>query len=137
MDTLSPTERSERMSRIRSKNTRPERLVCSIARRLGHKYRTHRNDLPGSPDLVFRSANCVVFVHGCFWHRHAAKKCPLARRVPKSRSAFWSHKLAANRRRDARNSRSLRKLGWNVLVVWECELRNQASIETKLHAFLK
>lgn len=118
MDTLSPEERSERMSRVRGKNTRPERRVRSMAHRLGYRFRLHRRDLPGKPDLVFPRRRVALFVHGCFWHRHEA--CPLAR-LPKSRRDFWEPKLESNRLRDIAAKQRLESMGWRVVAIWECE----------------
>lgn len=133
MDTLTPAERSARMSRIRSKDTTPELRVRSLLHRSGYRYRLHRDDLPGSPDIVFARRSKVIFVHGCFWHAH--RKCKIANQ-PKSRQRYWSDKFAANISRDKRNTRRLRRSGWEVCVVWECETRNAKLLETRLKAFL-
>lgn len=133
MDTLSPRQRSERMSRVRSKDTGPERIVRRVLTVLGYRYRLQRRDLPGRPDIVLGRMRIVVLVHGCFWHRHA---CVNGRRLPKSRIAFWRGKLEANRLRDLRNRRALRRLGWSVLVIWECQTRNLPSLEKKAQRFL-
>ncbi|MFC4257411.1 very short patch repair endonuclease [Marinobacter lacisalsi] len=133
MDSLTPVERSERMSRVRHKNTKPEMVVRRLVHGMGYRFRLHAKDLPGSPDLVFRSRRSVIFVHGCFWHRHSG--CRLAR-LPKSRTTFWSQKLEENQQRDRRNQEELRELGWSVLVVWECELRDLEGVGRKLKGFL-
>ena len=133
MDTLTTRERSERMSRIRSKNTKPELTVRRLTFALGYRYRVHVRDLPGSPDLVFRSRKKVVFVHGCFWHGHDG--CKVANR-PKTRTAYWDEKFARNRERDVRNQRALKLLGWRSLVIWECELKDMRALGKKLRAFL-
>jgi len=117
VDTLNPQERSERMARVRSKDTKPEMRVRRLVHALGYRYRLHDGKLPGRPDLVFPGRKRVVFVHGCFWHQH---RCPRGARMPKSRPEFWRPKLEGNRRRDARVVRELRRLGWRALVVWEC-----------------
>lgn len=119
MDTLSKEQRSERMSRVRHKNTKPEIAVRRLVHSLGYRFRLHRSDLPGKPDLVFPSRRKVIFVHGCFWHRHG--NCHLAR-MPKSRLDFWQAKLEANRTRDINHKRRLTRIGWKYLVVWECQL---------------
>lgn len=119
MDTLSVAERSEIMSRVRSKDTVPEMLVRKTVFSLGYRYRLHDRTLPGCPDLVFRGRKKVIFVHGCFWHRHSG--CPKAR-VPKSRTDFWLQKLEGNKKRDDKNVRKLRRQGWKVLTIWECQL---------------
>lgn len=133
MDTLTPQQRSERMSRVRAEDTRPERIVRRILSKMRHRYRLHRRDLPGRPDIVFASRRAVIFVHGCFWHRHA---CFNGRRLPKSRVVFWHDKLESNARRDARIRRRLRRLGWSVLVVWECQTKCEARLEQRLQRFL-
>jgi DNA mismatch endonuclease (patch repair protein) len=134
MDTLTPAERSERMSRVRGKNTKPEMVVRRLAHSMGYRYRLHDRSLPGCPDMVFHSRMTAIFVHGCFWHRH---KCAMGDRTPKSRAAFWKGKLEANRTRDRRNTARLRTMGWRVLVVWECETRDIARLSRRLSKFLK
>ncbi len=133
MDNLSPTERSEIMARVRSKNSRPELVVRKLVFALGYRYRLHAKDLPGYPDLVFRKRRKVIFVHGCFWHRHAA--CALAR-LPKSRLEFWEPKLEGNKQRDQRNRRALTNKGWKVLTIWECQLKKTERLESTLRRFL-
>jgi DNA mismatch endonuclease, patch repair protein len=133
VDTLSPEDRSRRMSAIRSGNTKPEMVVRRLLHGLGYRYRLHRRDLPGTPDLVFPSRRCVVFVHGCFWHRH--EDCRLAR-LPKSRVEFWETKLEGNRQRDQRKVRELVESGWRVLIVWECELADVDALTMRLKSFL-
>lgn len=133
MDTVTPARRSEIMGRVRSRDTKPEMVVRRIVHAMGYRYRLHAKDLPGKPDLVFRSHKKAVFVHGCFWHRHA--KCSLAR-VPKTRQDFWLAKLDANRQRDMRNERALQDTGWDVLTIWECELRDIAQLKTRIRGFL-
>jgi len=108
-------------------------LVRKLVYALGYRYRLHAKDLPGHPDLVFRPKRKVIFVHGCFWHRHSG--CPLAR-LPKSRSEFWVPKLEGNKDRDARHRQALKKEGWKVLTIWECELKNEARVEAALRRFL-
>jgi DNA mismatch endonuclease (patch repair protein) len=132
-DTLSPTERSALMARVRSKNTRPEMLVRSIVHRLGSRFRLHDSSLPGSPDLVFRGRGIALFVHGCFWHSHSGCKWAT---VPKTRTEYWSNKLAANRDRDRRAQAALRRCGWRVAVVWECETRKPAHLVRRLSRML-
>lgn len=134
-DTLSPEERSRRMSGIGGKDSRPERVVRGIAHGLGYRYRLHRRDLPGAPDLVFPRLKSVIFVHGCFWHRHPDPDCKLAR-WPKSRLDFWRPKLEGNRARDLRQEAELAKLGWRVLVVWECQLRDKEALTARIRTFL-
>lgn len=134
-DTLSTAERSERMSRIGGKNTAPELVVRRLVHRLGFRFRLHRKDLPGRPDLVFPRLHKVIFVHGCFWHRHPEPGCHLAR-LPKSRLEFWSPKLEANHLRDLRNQDDLLALGWRFLIVWECQLRDKEQLENRIRQFL-
>ena len=133
MDTLSPEERSKTMARVRSKNMRPELLVRKLVFALGYRYRLHVRDLPGTPDLVFCSQKRVIFVHGCFWHRHA--NCALAR-MPKSRVDFWTQKLEGNRERDEKNNLALAREGWNILTIWECQQKDTAHLEGRIRRFL-
>src|SRR5688572_26046620 len=118
VDTLSPSERSIRMSLIRSRDTKPELLVRKAIWAAGLRYRLHGERLPGKPDLVFSGLKAVVFVHGCYWHGHSCQKG----RVPGQNSRFWRDKFLANKERDRRNARRLRCQGWSVLTVWECSL---------------
>lgn len=133
MDTLTPAERSARMARVRGKDTRPELLVRRLAHRLGYRFRKHRTDLPGQPDMAFVLAHKAVFVHGCFWHRH---DCPSGRRLPKSRLEFWLPKLEKNRARDKQKLAELRAAGWEPLIIWECETRDLALLAERLKTFL-
>lgn len=135
MDTLTPAQRSERMSRVRSKDTKPEMLVRTMVHRMGFRYRLHDKSLPGNPDLVFPSRGKIIFVHGCFWHRHGVS-CEYTR-WPKSKLDFWRPKLEQNHRRDKIVRRDLRKLGWQVLTVWECQLKNSDALAGCLRAFLE
>ena len=118
-DTLTKAERSALMSRIRGKDTKPEVFVRSALHRAGFRFRLHGAALPGRPDIVLPRHRTVVFVHGCFWHRHG---CRLSSE-PATRRAFWREKFARNRARDQRTARALRNLGWRVVTVWECSLR--------------
>lgn len=133
MDTLTEEQRSERMSRVRAKNTGPERVVRRVLTAMGYRYRLQRRDLPGRPDIVLVAQRVAIFVHGCFWHRHA---CFNGRRLPKSRVAFWRGKLEGNARRDARNRRLIRKLGWAMLVIWECQTTKPGVVEARIRRFL-
>ena len=130
-DDVSPIVRA-RMSRIRKTDTKPEMAVRRLAHRLGYRFRLHRRDLPGTPDLVFPGRRKVIFVHGCFWHRHS---CALAGKVPVKRAEYWGPKLARNVERDIASKGELEALGWRVLTVWECEVHSQV-LEAKLGAFL-
>jgi len=118
MDRLSPEERSRLMSRIRGKDTKPELFVRALLRSLGYRYRLHVRHLPGRPDFVFPSSRKVLFVHGCFWHRHV---CRRGRSMPATRSAFWLRKFQGNKARDTRSQRAIRQLGWKSLTIWECQ----------------
>ena len=135
-DTLTKVERSERMSRVRGKDTKPELTVRHVVHRMGYRYRLHRRDLPGTPDLVLPSRKKAILIHGCYWHRHPDPACKLAR-LPKSRLDFWKPKLEGNRRRDQQNLAKLRELGWDVVVVWECEVGDQGHLEKSLRDFLE
>lgn len=126
-DFLSPTERSERMSRIRGKDTKPELALRKVLHKLGLRYRLHRANLPGKPDLVFPRYKTVVFVHGCFWHRHP--DCRIAT-TPKSNTPFWLKKFEKNILHDAQVKADLEGLGWRVLIVWECELASAQKAQT-------
>jgi DNA mismatch endonuclease (patch repair protein) len=121
------------MSRIGPKDTKPELTVRRLLHRLGYRYRLHRRDLPGTPDIVFVSRRKVIFVHGCFWHRHPGCK---AASSPKTRTEFWERKFHDNVERDARKMAALRGLGWEPLVVWSCEIRDEKALEQKLVLFL-
>ena len=135
-DTLTKDQRSLVMSRVRSKDTVPEMRVRRVAHRMGYRYRLHRKHLPGCPDMVFPGRGAIVFVHGCFFHRHQG--CALAR-IPKSRQDFWVPKLTRNAERDAEKVAALKALGWRVLVVWECEVSGRGweeRLRSKLAGFL-
>lgn len=129
MDRLTAESRSRIMGRIRSSNTKPEIAVRKLAHSLGLRFRLHRRDLPGTPDLVFPRHRLAVFVHGCFWHRH--RGCNRAS-VPSTNAEFWIKKFERNAERDKVAFRSLRDLGWAVLVIWECELKREAIVREKL-----
>jgi DNA mismatch endonuclease (patch repair protein) len=134
-DSLTKEERSQRMGRVKGRDTKPEMVVRRIVYALGYRYRLHQRDLPGSPDIVFRKRRKVIYVHGCFWHRHADSSCKLAR-LPKSRLEFWLPKLEANVVRDQANLSCLAADGWSVLILWECELRDHAFIKSRIKSFL-
>ncbi|KYC29615.1 endonuclease [Sterolibacterium denitrificans] len=134
MDIFSPDQRSRLMSRIRGKDTKPELLVRRAVHALGFRFRLHRRDLPGSPDLVFPSRHKVIFVHGCYWHRHPG--CQYAY-TPKSNMAFWQLKFDANVTRDRLALSTLESLGWGVLVIWECETHDAEALRARLIEFLR
>ena len=127
MDIVDHATRSRMMSSIRGSDTKPEMMVRKYLHSRGFRYRLHRKDLPGSPDLVLKKHNLVIFVHGCFWHRH--KDCHYAAH-PKSRIEFWRHKFELNVERDVKAVKACRKNGWRVLIIWECGLKNE---ENQLH----
>lgn len=127
-------ERSAQMRLIRSKDTKPELIVRKALHALGYRYRLHAKNLPGHPDLTFARFKKVIYVHGCFWHRHAGCK---KNRTPKSKLDYWGPKFAANVARDSRNQKELQEMGWGVLVVWECELKNMEVIMRKIISFLE
>nr|WP_282597161.1 DNA mismatch endonuclease Vsr [Rhizobacter sp. SG703] len=132
VDTISPDQRSKVMGRIRSKDTGPELVVRSILHRLGYRFRLHRKDLPGKPDIVLPRHRKIVLVQGCFWHGHT---CRLASK-PKSNSGYWEQKIAGNKARDARNIEALQERGWIVLEVWECDVRANVHLEKLLQRFM-
>ena len=132
-DVLTPKQRRKCMSNIRSKNTTPELVVRRVVHRMGCRYRLHRKDLPGCPDLVLPKYHKIIFVHGCFWHMH---KCRYGKVKPATNAKFWQTKREGNVIRDKRNLRKLRKEGWKVLVVWECQTRNSEKLISKLKKFL-
>lgn len=133
MDTISPEARSAHMRRIRSKDTKPEKTVRSLLHRMGFRFRLHRADLPGKPDIVLVRHKKVVLVHGCFWHGHC---CQLASK-PKSNTTYWGPKIERNRQRDEHNLQRLLALGWEVLELWECDVRHFNGLEERLSMFLR
>jgi DNA mismatch endonuclease, patch repair protein len=122
MDIWSEKKRSEVMSKIRGENTKPEMILRSALFRKGYRFRVHKKDLPGKPDIVLPKYHSVIFVHGCFWHYH--KKCDEGR-IPSSNSKFWKEKLERNVKKDANNIKELKKDSWKVFVIWECEIEKQ------------
>jgi len=134
-DKLTPERRSANMSRIRSRDTAPEMTVRRIVHALGYRYRLHRKDLPGKPDLVFPGRKAVIFVHGCFWHQHPDPACLDGRR-PKSRPDYWNGKLDGNIARDGRQRAELESAGWRVLTLWECNVQKGRDLSTVLQDFL-
>jgi DNA mismatch endonuclease (patch repair protein) len=129
VDVLTKEKRSWNMGQVRDKNTKPELIVRSLLHRHGFRFRLHKKKLPGKPDIVLFKYRTIVFVHGCFWHRH--ENCSDAT-VPKTRTEFWTQKFSENVKRDTENHAALRKLGWNVLIVWECETANQDKLIDRL-----
>ncbi len=128
-DIVSRAKRSEMMSRIRDRDTRPELTVRSLLHRMGYRFRLQRRDLPGRPDMVLPKHHVAVFVHGCFWHRH--RDCKMTY-MPKTRKSFWRKKFEGNVKRDRKAQQDLRKQGWRVVVVWECETEPESRLRRKL-----
>ena len=135
-DTVTPHRRSEIMSNIRAKGMKPEMAVRRLVHAMGYRYRLHRRDLPGKPDLVFPGRRKVIFVHGCFWHQHSDPACRIARR-PRSNQHYWLPKLERNVARDAEHQVQLSELGWDVLVIWECDLGKDRRITDRIQGFLE
>ncbi len=123
------------MALVKGRDTKPEMIVRRMLHTMGYRYRLQAKDLPGKPDIVFRSRRKAIFVHGCFWHRHPDPNCKLAR-LPKSRLDFWQPKLEANAARDRATVERLEEIGWKVLIVWECELREREQLGNKLIRFI-
>jgi len=121
MDIHIPKSRSYNMSQIKGKDTKPEKTVRSLLHKNGYRFRLHKKDLPGKPDIVLSKYKTVIFVHGCFWHRH--KNCANASN-PKTNKKFWKEKFSSNVKRDRESQAKLKKLGWKIIVIWECELKN-------------
>ena len=122
------------MRAVRSKNTRPEMMVRRLIHAMGYRYRLHVRRLPGTPDLVFGPRRAAIFVHGCFWHQH---DCPRGARIPKSRREYWLPKLRGNSERDSKNEQRLTEMGWRVLVIWECQIRDENELRHRIRAFLE
>jgi DNA mismatch endonuclease, patch repair protein len=133
MDRLTKDRRSWLMSRVKGRDTTPEVAVRSMIHTLGYRFRLHRADLPGKPDIVFGPRKKIVFVHGCFWHGHRCGKG----RLPKSNNAFWRDKIVTNRARDLRHIRALARRGWKVLVIWQCELKDPLAVRRRIVDFLR
>jgi len=132
-DHVSKEKRSEIMKRIRGKNTTPELIVRKLVYSLGYRYRLHGKNLPGKPDLVFSGRKKVIFVHGCFWHYHTCKKG----KPPKSNLDYWLPKLEENRRRDTYNQELITSIGWEFLVIWQCQIRDTDTLKKTIVAFLE
>jgi DNA mismatch endonuclease, patch repair protein len=128
-----PAARSAVMRAVKSRDTSPEMKVRALLRAIAPGYRLHRAELPGKPDIAYVGRKRAIFVHGCFWHGH---DCARGARAPKANAAYWSAKIDRNRARDARNLESLQALGWRAMVVWECELKDEAALRARLAAFL-
>ena len=133
-DIFDPEKRSQIMSRIRGRDTKPELIVRRVAHGLGFRFRLHRKDLPGRPDIVFPRHQAVIVVHGCFWHRHPGCKRASS---PKTREGYWQNKFEDNVVRDKRNETALRDLGWKVMVIWECETKDHEAVAARIESFLR
>ena len=133
MDTLTPSERSERMRRVRSRDTKPELELRRLVWDLGYRYRKNQRSVVGNPDIAFVGRKRAIFLHGCFWHRH---DCAAGQRAPKSKKEFWYTKFENNVERDARVKRELKAAGWRALVIWECELRSARKVAGRVARFL-
>ena len=131
-----PEARRRNLAAVAAKHTTPELRVRRLLFRMGYRFRLHRRDLPGTPDIVLSGRRKIVEVRGCFWHRHPDPACRNAV-LPKVRAAWWAAKLARNVERDARNLTALREAGWSVLVLWECEVKDEAALEDRLRGFLE
>ncbi|HET6248168.1 MAG TPA: DNA mismatch endonuclease Vsr [Tepidisphaeraceae bacterium] len=126
-------ERSRIMAAVKSRDTKPELLIRRLVHRLGYRFRLHRRDLPGTPDIVLPRLRKIINVHGCFWHMHS---CRHAQRAPRANALYWRNKRLANARRDRRNLRRLRRAGWEVLVIWECQLKDVQRMADRIRRFL-
>jgi DNA mismatch endonuclease (patch repair protein) len=134
LDRFTPEQRSAVMRRVPGKNSSAELKLRKLLTRMGLRYRLHRKDLPGSPDVVFPSRKLAVFVHGCFWHGH---DCRRGARMPKANAGYWSAKIARNRARDVQSQAALQAMNWRLLVVWECELKDEAALTARLEGALR
>jgi len=134
-DAISPERRSENMRAIRSKGMKPEMTVRRLAHGMGYRYRLHRKDLPGKPDLTFPARRKVIFIHGCFWHQHDDPHCPITRK-PKSNRDYWLLKLERNVQRDSQHYEDLERTGWSVMVIWECQLKDRDALTGRIAEFL-
>lgn len=128
------TLRSRTMRAVKATNTKPELLVRRTVFRMGFRYRLHRTNLPGKPDLAFIAKRKIIFVHGCFWHGH---HCARGARTPKTNKTYWINKIQRNQLRDKANISTLRKLGWKTFVIWECQLTKQSMLQSAIHQFLR
>ncbi|MFV0294924.1 MAG: very short patch repair endonuclease [Hyphomicrobiaceae bacterium] len=132
MDTRSPAQRRRIMQSVKTKDTGPEMIVRRMLHNHGYRYRLHRKDLPGRPDIVFKGRRKVIFVHGCFWHGHGCSKGKL----PKSKLNYWQPKIEQNKTRDDRNIAELEAAGWKVLVIWQCEIANSEALWPWIQGFV-
>lgn len=133
VDKFTPEQRSRNMAAIRSKDTAPEMAVRRLAHRMGFRYRLHRRDLPGTPDIVFCAMRKIIFVHGCFWHMHS---CPRGQLTPATNAGFWQTKRIRNISRDRNHIKLLSKAGWNILTIWECQTKDEGRMRKRIEVFL-
>ncbi len=133
VDVLTKAQRSRCMSKIKGKNTKPEMVIRRLVHAMGYRYRLHRKDLPGTPDLVFPKYRKIIFVHGCYWHRH---DCPYGKVRAKTNAEFWENKIQSNVARDLRYQAELKALGWEVLLIWECWIKEPEMLESTIRNFL-
>lgn len=129
-----PKNRSRIMRQVKGQDTKPEMMARRLIHAMGYRYRLHRKDLPGKPDLVFAGRRKIIFVHGCFWHGHACKR---GDRTPKINRAYWEKKIKGNVKRDGLHQSSLRRLGWDILIIWECQMKNRNALARRLGLFLE
>lgn len=134
MDTFTPEERSRIMAAVKDKDTRPELLVRRLLREMGFHYRLHPKDVPGKPDISFKGRKKAIFIHGCFWHGHACKR---GARTPKTNREYWEQKINRNKQRDVQHRDALRAMGWDVLTLWECELKDISRVMERLTVFME
>jgi len=132
-DKFPPETRTKIMRAVRNRDTGPEMIVRRIAHAMGKRYRLHRSDLPGKPDLTFPRLRKIIFVHGCFWHGH---NCKHGTNQPKDNAAYWVKKINRNKERDEKSQEALRAMGWDVLIIWECQLKDREALRDRLKAFL-
>ena len=135
MDKISSQQRSQNMRAIQSKDMQPEMVVRRLVHSMGYRYRLHSVKLPGKPDIVFPSRKKAIFVHGCFWHQHEDPSCRITR-MPKSNTEYWERKLIRNKQRDQEKLKTLQELGWNILILWECQIKAQIDLENRIRIFL-
>jgi DNA mismatch endonuclease (patch repair protein) len=132
--TETPADRSRTMRAVKGQDTTPEMTIRRLVHGMGYRYRLHRKDLPGKPDLIFPARRKVIFVHGCFWHGHGCKR---GARVPKANRDYWEKKIARNRERDDRHYEVLKLTGWDVLVIWECQLKEKETLYKRIKTFIE
>ena len=133
IDPLTPEQRKKTMQHVKDKDTGPEMTIRRLVHKMGYRYGLHRKDLPGKPDMVFTSRKKIIFIHGCFWHGH---NCKSGRKKPRTNENYWVSKIEKNKKRDVINRKKLKEMGWNILVIWECEINDILKIKNKIEQFL-